>query len=77
MVWIDHPIDPYVVGSDPWVKSFVDFITPLCDNGEIKVDTLLEITGWPRLLTPWGYDLPFFYIYKADGHMYLTLKELT
>ena len=44
----------YVKGEDPWVKIFVDFLRPLCDNnGMLSKDRLLEVTGWGPLQTPW------------------------
>ena len=66
----------YVKGEDPWVKIFVDFLRPLCDNnGMLSKDRLLEETGWGPLQTPWGYNLPFSYIFKQDQQCYIVLKQ--
>jgi hypothetical protein len=66
----------YVKGEDPWVKIFVDFLRPLCDNnGMLSKDRLLEVTGWESLQTPWGYNLPFSYTFKKDQVCYIVLKQ--
>ena len=66
----------YVKNDDPWVKEFLDFITPLCDNrGMLSKQKLLEITGWKSLQLPWGYNLPFDYVFKEDQQFYIKLKK--
>ena len=36
---------------------------------------LLEITGWKSLQLPWGYNLPFDYVFKEDQQFYIKLKK--
>ncbi len=69
------PIVTYVKSDDPWVKIFVDFLRPLCDNNELKLERLIEITGWDPLKTPWGPNLPFYYLHKSNQKTYIILKE--
>ena len=65
----------HVNKNDPWVNNFVDFLRPLCDNNMLSKERLLEVTGWEPLQTPWGYDLPFCYIFDINQKCYIVLKN--